>query len=626
MNKTVQRFGLLLSMAACSVILSGMESRAAEYLALTSSASYNIGDANDHSYGVAVDKDGNYIIVGNRVTPASELFTIKTDKYLNVISSVACGQAYGQIQSTYCAVAVDSNNNIIVAGTVDNGPNKNDFLTVKYNSDMVFVSSKSFNSDSSRQDTARGVAVDSAGNIIVVGEWDNSTAKRYLTVKYNNSLTHYSSATYNGGGKDRPWAVAVDSAGNIIVTGQRTNGTSEDFFTVKYDASLQVVASTVSNITQHDIARGVAVDGAGNIIVTGYIYNENKSNQDYLTIKYDPTLNFISSATFNGGEDDFGEGVAVDGENNIIVTGQRITGANKDYFTIKYDNNLVVISSAAYDGETDGHPYAVAVDSSNKIIVTGESDGNIVAVKYSSETLVVPEIVTQTSGLVSKDTEATFTLKLLSGNITVTVPPGGFSRNVVMTVKVSDVPEGDKPTVIPGKIAIEISNDKDIQPLKPITITIRYRPEDVAGLDVSQLVICRYTEIKGVYDITTLWTPLPSVVDAGNRVVTATTDHLSTFVLAALAPAADLGSIKAYPNPLNSRLHSLTIEGLTGEADIKIYNVAGELVRTVEYTTANGQASWDGKNDSGSTVASGVYIVYIKSDAGTKKIKIAVEK
>jgi hypothetical protein len=32
------------------------------------------------------------------------------------------------------------------------------------------------------------------------------------------------------------------------------------------------------------------------------------------------------------------------------------------------------------------------------------------------------------------------------------------------------------------------------------------------------------------------------------------------------------------------------------------------------------------RNDSGSLVASGVYIIYIKSDSGTKKIKVAVEK
>lgn len=90
--------------------------------------------------------------------------------------------------------------------------------------------------------------------------------------------------------------------------------------------------------------------------------------------------------------------------------------------------------------------------------------------------------------------------------------------------------------------------------------------------------------------------------------------------------ASDLSRIVAFPNPFNPKKGRLTVVRLTAGATIKIYNVAGELVRSLEYTSGNGQITWDGKNNGGSLVASGVYIMYIDSPAGSKMIKVAIQK
>jgi flagellar hook assembly protein FlgD len=91
--------------------------------------------------------------------------------------------------------------------------------------------------------------------------------------------------------------------------------------------------------------------------------------------------------------------------------------------------------------------------------------------------------------------------------------------------------------------------------------------------------------------------------------------------------ATDLGSVKAYPVPYRPGRGLMTIANLTANADIRIYTVTGELVRTLEYDSSDGRASWDGRNDAGRTVASGVYLVYIKNPAGgNRKIKVALEK
>lgn len=87
-------------------------------------------------------------------------------------------------------------------------------------------------------------------------------------------------------------------------------------------------------------------------------------------------------------------------------------------------------------------------------------------------------------------------------------------------------------------------------------------------------------------------------------------------------------SIKVYPNPFNPKKVSsgMTISNLAAGATIKIFNAAGELIRTLNNTTVNGVATWDGKNDGGSLVASGVYIMYVNAPARSSIVKAAVEK
>jgi subtilisin family serine protease len=55
--------------------------------------------------------------------------------------------------------------------------------------------------------------------------------------------------------------------------------------------------------------------------------------------------------------------------------------------------------------------------------------------------------------------------------------------------------------------------------------------------------------------------------------------------------------------------------------EIKIYNIAGERVRTLSNST-----TWDGKNDDGSLVATGLYLYYVNTSLGNTKGKVTVMK
>jgi hypothetical protein len=83
-----------------------------------------------------------------------------------------------------------------------------------------------------------------------------------------------------------------------------------------------------------------------------------------------------------------------------------------------------------------------------------------------------------------------------------------------------------------------------------------------------------------------------------------------------------------YPNPLryDQGYNEFTIEGLTQNATIKIYDFLGKLVRTIEVNNSNGIAKWDIKNDHGEKVGSGIYFCVIEDGRGKKIEKIAIIK
>jgi hypothetical protein len=124
-------------------------------------------------------------------------------------------------------------------------------------------------------------------------------------------------------------------------------------------------------------------------------------NYDYATIKYSSDGVPLWTNRYNGpgnGEDD-GYAVAVDGRNNVIVTGPSDVngyGTNFDYATIKYSSPGVSLWTNRYNGPGDGPDYigALAVDRSGSVIVTGESPGSGGNVDFATiKYICVPEPV-----------------------------------------------------------------------------------------------------------------------------------------------------------------------------------------------------------------------------------------
>jgi hypothetical protein len=84
-----------------------------------------------------------------------------------------------------------------------------------------------------------------------------------------------------------------------------------------------------------------------------------------------------------------------------------------------------------------------------------------------------------------------------------------------------------------------------------------------------------------------------------------------------------------YPNPFNPTTNISFALPIDSRVSLKIYNVAGQLVRTlVNETMAAGihTVTWDGANSNGEKVASGIYFYKINAGDFSKTMKMVMTK
>jgi hypothetical protein len=84
-------------------------------------------------------------------------------------------------------------------------------------------------------------------------------------------------------------------------------------------------------------------------------------------------------------------------------------------------------------------------------------------------------------------------------------------------------------------------------------------------------------------------------------------------------------------NPAKSEMMTINwSQSESGRVSLKVYNMRGELIINLVngdfYQAGTHEITWNGENGKGGRVASGIYIVYLKTKGFKKKIKVAVVK
>jgi hypothetical protein len=191
--------------------------------------------------------------------------------------------------------------------------------------------------------------------------------------KFNSDGT-LAYSTYLGGTKDDSGnAIAVDASGNVYIAGGTGSndfpvtsnaaqaaygGGNDDGFVAKIDPTgATLLYSTYAGGSDVDLFNGIAVDSAGNmyaggdtkstnLVVVQPLQSSNKGMHDGYIAKIDASTGAFSYLDYLGGSlTDFVTGIAVDGSNNIYVTG------------ITISTNFPVKGSSPYQSKcgTDGN-------------------------------------------------------------------------------------------------------------------------------------------------------------------------------------------------------------------------------------------------------------------------------
>ena len=298
---------------------------------------------------------------------------------------------------------------------------------------------------------ANTVAVDSSNNVIVTGSSDNGTNSDYATIKYSSAGVPLWINRYNGlgNGDYKVFALAVDGSNNVVVTGTGydVNGSSIEYATIQYSSGGVPLWTNRYDGPGNGggAAIAVAVDGSNNVIVTGT--SDNGANFDYATIKYSRAGVPLWTNRYNGPGNgyDYIHAVVVDGSNNVIVTGEAfVSGSDYDYAVIKYSSAGAPLWTNRYHGPGNGEDFttALAVDAGNNVFVTGQSTGSgsdydYATIAYSSAG--VPLWTNRYNGPGNGDDNGTSITVDRSGNVFVTGQSFGGNTIDYATIKYSSV-------------------------------------------------------------------------------------------------------------------------------------------------------------------------------------------
>jgi PKD repeat protein len=270
-------------------------------------------------------------------------------------------------------VAVDSLGNVYVADSMNNRIQKFD------NNGEFITKWGSFGDGDGQFDSPAYVAVDSLDNVYV------TDLKNNRIQKFDNDGGFITKWGYFGDGNGQfnsPVGVAVDSSGNVYVVDSWNNRIQ------KLDNNGNFIAkfgSEGSEEGQLENPVSVAVDSSGNVYVV--------DNSHAYIQKFDNSGNFITKFGSEGdgeGQFDYLVGVAVDSSDNVYAL------ECMNNYIQKFDSSGNFITKLGSYGTEDGQlwsPFGFAIDSSgNNVYVSDVSNKCIqrFALKNDSEISVLP--------------------------------------------------------------------------------------------------------------------------------------------------------------------------------------------------------------------------------------------
>ncbi|MFN0190268.1 MAG: T9SS type A sorting domain-containing protein [Bacteroidia bacterium] len=277
---------------------------------------------------------------------------------------------------------------------------------------------------------------DALGNVYTIGRFNNtvdmdpSASVFNLTsfggtdvfiAKYDVTGNLVWARQFGGIGNDDGYVISIDALGNIITTGyyqftidfdpgpsvyNLTAAAEPDIFISKLDPSGNFIWAYSIGGSGTDYGLFSTIDPSGNINLTGQfsgtvdfdpgpaVYTLNsQGGSDIFILKINASGNFLWAKSIGGTDSDFGNAIAVDGNDNILITGCfsstvdfnpsigifNLTSfsAPYDIFQLKLDVNGNFLWAVAYGNSGFEFGKSIAADSFGNVYFNGLFTGTI---------------------------------------------------------------------------------------------------------------------------------------------------------------------------------------------------------------------------------------------------------
>jgi len=483
------------------------------------------------------------------------------------------------------------------------------------------------------RNSCASVGTDATGNIIITGEFHNSSIKfgsitlvnadpsgfrwDFYIVKYDSSGNVLWAKRAGGTNYDEGEGVCTDSNGNIFATGHFYSGTiifgsdtltnsqqgTAGSFIVKYDSNGNVLwAKSVQGLSI-DWGYSVSADPSGNVFVTGEFSSDtlyfgssvivtNTSSTAVFVAKYDPNGNILWAKSEMGtpNYNDGGYSVSADPFGNAFVVGHfssltasfgtttltnSASSGSFDFFIAKYDPNGNVLWAKSASGIDDETGYSVSTDAAGNAYVTGN---------YQSPTMSFGNIVLTN---INNNNGNVFVVKYEASGGVAWAESSQGSSDFATGHSISVNTAGDI-FVTGGFTSDTISFGSQIL----IPPTNSSSPIFVTTYDPNGNILCATCLISGGWGVTTVaadpfgnaavagsFGANPFIVGADTLTRTGTEEvFVSKYRCENNVGLHEFGNgetISIYPNPSNG---IFTLNSQSAKGEIYIYNLLGEVI------------------------------------------------
>ena len=319
----------------------------------------------------------------------------------NVSAYTSWEKIYGSSLREYGqALKIDLNGKIFVASYVLNNSFTDSYLFCLDNQGN-YEWNVSWGGDA--HDQAYDIAIDSYNDIYVAGTYNNESGiTNAFVIKFDNSGNYLGNATWGGNYQDSANAISIDSEDNFYITGStqsfNIDGDS-DTFIAKYNRSLNLIWSKVipGGAGSANFGRDMVIDNNNYVYLVGnnISYPSGFASYDVFIAKYNSTGKQVWNRTWGTSDDEDGYGITLDSQNNIYILGSiGVFGLAPDLNVslVKFNNFGNEIWNVTWDRDLSvsfDFGSRISIDSKDFIYISGAtehapSEFNSTLFKYNS--------------------------------------------------------------------------------------------------------------------------------------------------------------------------------------------------------------------------------------------------